>query len=57
MMLARAAAMSCRTELQPAEMEELVDQLFACSLPNFTADGKKVLMIIPVEEIEKNFKK
>jgi DNA mismatch repair protein MutL len=57
MMLARAASMSYRTELQPGEMEELVDQLFACSLPNFTADGKKVLMIIPFEEIEKNFKK
>jgi DNA mismatch repair protein MutL len=57
MMLARAAAMSYRTELQPGEMEELVDQLFACSLPNFTADGKQVLMIIPLEEIEKNFKK
>jgi DNA mismatch repair protein MutL len=41
--------------LQPEEMDHLVDQLFACSSPNFSPDGKPVLTIIPMEEIEKHF--
>jgi DNA mismatch repair protein MutL len=53
--LARASAMNYGEDLLPLEMEQLVDQLFACSSPNFTNDGKTVLTIIPMEEIDKYF--
>lgn len=56
-LLSRASAMNYRAELTPEEMDRLVDQLFACQSPNFTADGKPVLTIVPVEEIDKFFKK
>ena len=41
--------------LRPEEMDQLVGRLFACSAPNYTADGRKVLSIIPLEEVEKRF--
>jgi DNA mismatch repair protein MutL len=53
--LAKASAMNYGEDLLPMEMEQLVDQLFACSSPNFTNDGKTVLTIIPMEEIDKYF--
>jgi DNA mismatch repair protein MutL len=53
--LARASAMNYGEDLLPIEMEQLVDQLFACSSPNFTNDGKTVLTIIPMEDIDKYF--
>jgi DNA mismatch repair protein MutL len=53
--LARASAMNYGEDLLPNEMEQLVDQLFSCSSPSFTNDGKTVLTIIPMEEIDKYF--
>lgn len=53
--LAKASATDYGVELQPEEMDHLVDQLFACSSPNFSPDGKPVLTIIPMEDIEKHF--
>jgi DNA mismatch repair protein MutL len=53
--LAKASSYNFGEELLPHEMEHLVDQLFACSSPNFTHDGKTVLTIIPMEEIDKYF--
>jgi DNA mismatch repair protein MutL len=53
--LAKASAMNYGEELLPNEMEHLIDQLFACSSPNFTYDGKTVLTIIPMEEVDKYF--
>ena len=53
--LAKASATDYGEELQPEEMDHLVDQLFACSSPNFSPEGKPVLTIIPMEDIEKHF--
>ena len=53
--LAKASALNYGEELLPNEMDYMVDQLFACSSPNYTPDGKTVLKIIPIEEIEKLF--
>jgi DNA mismatch repair protein MutL len=53
--LARASAMYSGEELMPNEMDHLTDQLFACSSPNYTPDGKTILAIITMEEIEKYF--
>jgi DNA mismatch repair protein MutL len=53
--LAKASAVGYGVELHPDEMDHLVDQLFACSAPNFSPDGKPVLTILPIEDIEKHF--
>jgi len=55
--LAKASALDYGTELKKEEVDHLIDNLFACSTPNFSPDGKKVLTIIPTEDIEKSFAK
>lgn len=55
--LAKASAIDYGTELKPEEIDHLIDHLFACSTPNFSPDGKKVLTIIPTDDIEKSFNK
>ena len=51
--LARASAIPYDHQLKPDEINQLIDQLFACSEPNYTPSGKKVLTIIPVEQFDK----
>ena len=53
--LAKASAIEYGMELKPEEIDHLIDHLFACSTPNFSPDGKKIVTIIPTEDIEKNF--
>lgn len=55
--LARASALDYGTELKQEEIIHLIDGLFACATPNFSPDGKRVLHIIPVSDIEKSFMK
>ncbi|MEG1684462.1 MAG: DNA mismatch repair endonuclease MutL [Bacteroides sp.] len=54
--LAKAAAIAYGQVLSNEEMVKLVDSLFACSMPNYTPDGKLVLSVIAEDEIEKKFK-
>ena len=44
--LAKASALDYGTDLKPEEVDRLIDNLFACSTPNFSPDGKKVLTIL-----------
>lgn len=53
--LAKASAIEYGTDLKPEEIDHLIDNLFACSTPNFSPDGKKIVTIIPTEDIEKSF--
>lgn len=53
MSLAKASAVSYGTELPAEVMDHMVDQLFACTSPNFSPEGKPTLAIIPLEDIEK----
>lgn len=55
--LAKASALDYGTDLKQAEIDHLIDNLFACATPNFSPDGKKVLTIIPLLDFEKNFNK
>jgi DNA mismatch repair protein MutL len=55
--LAKASALDYGTELKQEEIDHLVDNLFACATPNYSPEGKKVLTIIPLEDIEKFFNK
>ena len=53
--LAKASALDHGTELKKEEIDHLIDNLFACSTPNYSPEGKKVINIIPLEDIEKTF--
>lgn len=61
--LAAALARSCcrwgadTKPLTPVEGDALVRRLLACEEPNYTPDGKPVLTIIGVAELEKRLKK
>ncbi len=55
--LAKASALDYGTELKQEEIDHLIDNLFACSTPNYSPEGKKVLTIISLEDIEKSFNK
>jgi DNA mismatch repair protein MutL len=53
--LAKAAAVSNGQPMTADEMNHLVGQLFTCSNPNLTPDGKRIVVILNNEEIEKKF--
>ena len=50
--LARSAAIPYGQILSNEEMENLINELFACSNVNYTPDGKAVLCILPQADIE-----
>lgn len=50
--MARHAALSYGTVLDNTEMENLVNNLFACSNFNYTPDGKTILCILKQKEME-----
>lgn len=54
---AMAAGLAIKTgkSLQKEEQSALVDQLFACSVPEITPTGKAIFKIIALDEIEKMF--
>lgn len=51
--MARSSAIPQGQMLNNGEMENLVNELFACSNVNYTPDGKPVICILPQQEIEK----
>ncbi len=57
-----AKTMAKQSSLKPGkfltsqEMDELIGQLFACQVPNYTPDGKPVISILSNDEIESRFK-
>lgn len=55
--LAKASALNYGTELKQDEIDHLIDNLFACATPNYSPEGKKVITIIPLGDIEKSFNK
>jgi DNA mismatch repair protein MutL len=54
---ARSAAISFDKKLSDVETKHLVEQLFACELPDRTPSGQLCYVILPREEIDKKFKK
>jgi len=54
--LAQASAIPYGHILKPGEINELIDNLFACQTPNFSPKGKKILSIMPLEDFEKLLK-
>lgn len=54
--LAQASAIPYGHMLKPSEINELIDNLFACQTPNFSPKGKKILSIMPLDDFEKLLK-
>ncbi len=53
--LSKASSIPANKELSNIEMQTIFDLLFACTIPNYTPDGKKIINIIKTEEIDKLF--
>lgn len=54
--LAIASSIPYNKQLEPIEMQDLVDKLFACQHPNISPEGKPTVSIVSIEELEKRFK-
>ncbi|MFW5804064.1 MAG: DNA mismatch repair protein MutL, partial [bacterium] len=54
--LAKAMAINYGKSLNMEEMRILMDKLFACKSPNYSPDGKLVIFIMSLDEMEKKFK-
>ncbi len=55
--LARSAAIKKGQQLEPAEMQMLIDKLFACAMPFKSPSGKNCFITFELEELEKRFQK
>ena len=55
--LARNAAIFKNQTKSPQEMEGLIDQLFACSNPNYSPDGQLTFFILSLDQIQEYFNK
>ena len=53
--LARLGSLSCDPITNPMEAQRLIEQLFACENAEYTSTGRRVMSLIPTEEIDKKF--
>ncbi|RKD20251.1 DNA mismatch repair protein MutL [Pelobium manganitolerans] len=55
--LAKNAAIKAGTTLETEEMNNLIDQLFACAMPNASLSGKQTLIKLTLDELLERFAK
>lgn len=55
--MAKNLAIKSGVELSKEEMSHMVDELFACAMPYSSPSGKPTLITIPLDDLEKRFKK
>ena len=53
--LAKTMSIKSGRKLNPEEMRSIIDNLFACQIPNTTAQGKPTLINLTLEELAKKF--
>ncbi|UOQ55221.1 DNA mismatch repair endonuclease MutL [Hymenobacter cellulosivorans] len=53
----RLATSSDNARLSDVEMTALVDRLFACSVPSYTPDGRRTLVLMEVNQLQDLFRK
>ena len=53
--LARLGALSGDSVTNPAEAQRLIDSLFACGNPEYTAGGRRIISIVSIDELDKRF--
>ncbi len=51
--MARTASVRTGKQLQPEELQLIIDELFACEMPEIAPDGSKILTILSAGELEK----
>ncbi|MFI5150072.1 MAG: DNA mismatch repair endonuclease MutL [Bacteroidia bacterium] len=56
-LMARKGAIQGGKKLSGEEMNRIVDELFACSMPYSTPDGKPTVLTFGLDELERRFKK
>ncbi len=52
---ARLGALSGDPVTNPTEAQRLIDRLFACENAEYTSTGRRIMSLIPIEEIDKKF--
>jgi len=52
---AKLGAHNCDQVTNPIEAQRLIDQLFTCENTEYTANGRRIVTLIPFEEIDKKF--
>ena len=52
---ARLGSLNADQLTNPVEAQRLIDSLFACENPEYTSSGRRVVSLIPIEEIDKKF--
>jgi DNA mismatch repair protein MutL len=52
---ASLGARSCDSLTNPAEAQRLIDSLFACENPEYTSQGRRIISIMSLEEIDRKF--
>jgi DNA mismatch repair protein MutL len=52
---ARLGALSGEALTNPAQAQRLIEQLFACENPEYTASGRRITSIMSIDELDKKF--
>ena len=52
---ARLGSLSGDSVTNPTEAQRLIDQLFACENAEYTGNGRRIITIIPMDELDKRF--
>ena len=52
---ARLGAFSGDPVTNPMEAQRLIEQLFACENAEYTSTGRRIMSLIPIEEIDRKF--
>lgn len=53
--MAALSVSTAKTVTSPAEAQKLIDKLLSCENAEFTANGKRIISILTIDEIEKRF--
>lgn len=53
--IAKRSSVKMEKCLQPEEMNAIIDQLFACSYPNYTPDGVSTFVVLGMDQINQFF--
>ncbi len=53
--LSKKTSLNFAKPMAHEEMQNIIDKLFVCKMPNFTNNGRKIIEIININEIEKLF--
>jgi DNA mismatch repair protein MutL len=52
---ARLGSLSGEALTNPVQAQRLIDQLFACDNPEYTASGRRITSIMSIDELDKKF--